>query len=380
MDIDKQKLKDQLERIIESDQFSRSNVNVSLLKLLFQLTLEGRKLKETTIGSEIFGKSYDPIKNDTKVRVYIHNLRKKLADYYATSGSSEEIIFEIEKGQYQISFNYRARKNPLINRINLLIFLTIIIVSVFAITYLFKKENLYLWGEFSNNDFSNTVLIGDHFTISTTLPTGGRGTFRDFSINSEREFAEYIQEHPHLASQMIPNNFPYVTKMGPYCTKIISEFLFEKDISFSLMLNSEWDKTKVNSENIIFIGQSKTMGFLENLFLEMNPSFQISGNRIIYTDKDKNSSYVLESTLNENVVDYTIVSHFQGSKGNEIALFISEHDIGVVHMVDYFTNTDSIKAFYDRHQLSADGFTAIFKVSGWERTGMNMELISVESK
>ena len=100
-----QEILDQLKKICESDQFTRSGVNVALLTLLVEASLEGKKLKEATIGGEIFGRSYDPIKNDNKVRVYIHNLRKKLADYYQRAANADEIVFQIEKGQYQVSFH-----------------------------------------------------------------------------------------------------------------------------------------------------------------------------------------------------------------------------------------------------------------------------------
>ena len=99
----------QLRKITESEIFSRSGINVNLLLLLVKATLDKEKLKEAAIGTELFGKSYDPVKNDTKVRVYVHNLRKKLAAYYETEGKKDPIIFEIEKGQYWITFAERVR-------------------------------------------------------------------------------------------------------------------------------------------------------------------------------------------------------------------------------------------------------------------------------
>jgi hypothetical protein len=78
------------------------------------------------------------------------------------------------------------------------------------------------------------------------------------------------------------------------------------------------------------------------------------------------------------MIDYTVVSRMRGPNGNELAMFISDNDIGVISAVGYFTNTDSLSTFYQRHQIPKSGFTALFKVSGWERTGYQMELVSID--
>ncbi|WP_423126797.1 hypothetical protein [Gaoshiqia sp. Z1-71] len=380
---DEQLILDQLRKIVESRPFSRSGVNVSLLNLLVNSTLEGIKLKETTIGSEIFGKAYDPVRNDTKVRVYVHNLRKKLEVYYATDGKGDEIIFEIEKGQYQVSFSGReTRKSVFTKRrtVFVLVILLMLILSVILIKTAGQKQNGGFWDGFVAENYPLTVLIGDHFTISSSLPTGGSGIIRDFSINSEQEFARHIQQHPDQAVGMIPNRYPYITKMGPYCTKMISELLSRNHRSFNLMLNSEWDKSKVNSENIIYIGQFKTMGFLRNVFSNAFPNIEISGSRLKITDPVSEEVKLYNSQGEPQMVDYTIVSKMRGPNGTDMALFISDNDIGVIRVVEYLTNPDSLAGFYARNQLYKHEFTALFKVSGWERTDYAMELVTIARK
>jgi hypothetical protein len=79
-----------------------------LLQFLTAKVFEGGRteaLKEYTIGVEAFGRSddFDP-KTDTIVRVQIHRLRQKLAEYYDADGSSDPILIEIPKGHYLPSF------------------------------------------------------------------------------------------------------------------------------------------------------------------------------------------------------------------------------------------------------------------------------------
>lgn len=380
----REEIDNQLQKIVESKMFSRSNVNVSLIKFLVYSSLKNTKLKEATIGSEIFGKSYDPVKNDNKVRVYIHNLRKKLDEYYQNDGKNDLLVFWIPKGQYNVVFreidfdkNLNNKSKWYVNVILALLFFSLF--SIVLVWYFQQNKKTAFWSNFYKNEFSVSLIVGDHFTISGSLPTNGSGVFRDFNINSEIEFSAYIQQHPEIAAELQPNLYPYITKMGTYSTKEIGQFFYSEDIDFELLLCSEWDKSKVSEENIIYIGQAKTMRFLKNVFLENFPQYGMDGSSIIRKDVDGNIKEY-RNRLGGKTVDYTIVSKMTGPAGNQLNFFISDNDIGVMQLVNYFTNQDSLKAFYMRHQLGNEDFTALFRVSGWERTGYDMKLLVIDKK
>jgi len=380
MQADREKILDQLNLIIKSEQFQRSSVNVSLLTLLVNSTLDKKELKETIVGSVLFGKTYDPIKNDNKVRVYVHNLRKKLTEYYETIGKDDPIIFKIDKGQYKVSFNVPEKQNFWNTRHQFAISLiALFILAIFAFIAWWTSQKLPdFWIGFRSKKIRTTVLVGDHFTIESQLPTANRGTFRDFSINSEKDFNQYIQDHPEHARTMIPNRYPYITKMGVYSIRSISGFFHQYDLDYDMMLNSEWDKSKINSENLVYIGQFKTMGFLHNIFKSKNPGITIDGNTISISHSETGKTSRYSFSVADRLIDYTIVSRMRGPNGNHIAMFLSDNDIGVIKVIDYYTNPDSLTNFYQRNSITEESFTALYKVSGWERTGFEMELISLE--
>ena len=176
---EEKEITEQLGRVIKSELFCRSGVTVSLLTLLVKATLNGTKLKEATIGTEIFGKSYDPLKNDTKVRVYVHNLRKKLAEYYLQDGKNDPVVFSIEKGQYMVQFipaknrdNHYRRQ--LIFRAVMVILVIVVTASSFIWWRSSRPERLF-WGSFLSQRFPVSVLIGDHFMIEGPIPVEGTG-------------------------------------------------------------------------------------------------------------------------------------------------------------------------------------------------------------
>ena len=93
----------QLQRVLTSPGFSRSERLGSFLRFVVEETLHGRpeQLKETVIGTEVYGKKadYDP-KSTAVVRVEAAKLRARLTEYYAGPGHSDPVVIEVPKGSY----------------------------------------------------------------------------------------------------------------------------------------------------------------------------------------------------------------------------------------------------------------------------------------
>lgn len=91
----------ELERVLSSASFVRSDRVSRLLRFLVERQTEHRddELKESVIGVEVFGKrpDFDP-KLDTTVRSEAVRLRARLAQYYSTDGSENPLVMELPKG------------------------------------------------------------------------------------------------------------------------------------------------------------------------------------------------------------------------------------------------------------------------------------------
>ena len=76
-----------VEEILESNEFKEANIYRELLQYLLLCKEKGTIPKESSIAIDVFNKDLgdDPGKQ-TKVRVYMHNLRKKLDSYYRQEG------------------------------------------------------------------------------------------------------------------------------------------------------------------------------------------------------------------------------------------------------------------------------------------------------
>ena len=83
-------IREQAGKIAASGVLGRSRSYARLLDFLVERSAEGRAPKEIEIATEVFGKGadFDP-SQDSMVRVYAHNLRQKIRQFYEGEGRHE---------------------------------------------------------------------------------------------------------------------------------------------------------------------------------------------------------------------------------------------------------------------------------------------------
>jgi hypothetical protein len=106
-DFENDEVRQALESILSSKHFVNAHKKKKFLRLICDFYLEGRaqELNEHILGYDVFGRgsSYNP-SADPIVRVFAHEIRKKLEAYYANEGASDPIRLEIPAGSYQPVF------------------------------------------------------------------------------------------------------------------------------------------------------------------------------------------------------------------------------------------------------------------------------------
>jgi TolB-like protein len=98
-----QACREELERVLASACFTRSEGLARLLRFLVEQQLESREseLKESVIGVEVYGRrpDYNP-RLDSTVRSEAVRLRARLTNYYANEGRADPLVIELPKGGY----------------------------------------------------------------------------------------------------------------------------------------------------------------------------------------------------------------------------------------------------------------------------------------
>lgn len=100
-------IRQQLDRVLSSPVFARSERLSRFLRFVVERHLEGKEseLKESLVAVEVFGRKpdYDP-KLDSIVRTEAGRLRARLVEYYAGEGRSDPLVIELPKGGYTPRF------------------------------------------------------------------------------------------------------------------------------------------------------------------------------------------------------------------------------------------------------------------------------------
>jgi adenylate cyclase len=113
--ISPEQIRIQLERILASTFFVRSERLCRFLRFTVELTLNGEtdRIKEYTLGRDVFDrdKNYDP-RADSIVRVEARRLRKKLSEYYQEIGCNDPVSIEFPPGSYVPVFQPRLPATP----------------------------------------------------------------------------------------------------------------------------------------------------------------------------------------------------------------------------------------------------------------------------
>ncbi|MBD0403016.1 helix-turn-helix domain-containing protein [Flammeovirga sp. EKP202] len=376
----------QLDKLEANKAFSRSKINLRLLKFLVESTLNGDDIKEVTIGTEFFGVNYDPIKSDNKVRVYIYHLRKKLEEYYSSAASPDEIIFNITKGQYRVKFERyqkpkaeKSSKNKvLLSAGGVFLFGILLLIGI-------QEKAGDFWITLMQNELPTTVIFGDYFTIEGPIQTGRKGIVRDYEINSEEDLQTFIDQNPdkEAMADFQASRHHYFNWGAPYCSKTITQFWSQYEYPFDIIQVSEWSISQIENENLVYFGQSKSMGVLKKILKENFPQYSFKSQRLNRRDRITNEDVLYNDyvTKEGKIIDYTVVAKIEMPAGNELRFFLSDQDCGIISTLNYFTNSDSVAAFYERYQLSKEqNFLALFKVTGWKRKSYDMEFILLDKK
>ncbi len=373
-----------LDKISEDQLFIKSARYTRLLAFLTEQSLAGNDLKEHSIGVELFEQQYRNGKGDGIVRVYMYNLRKKLKAYYAGSGKEDEVIFSLKKGSYNLTFAPRPQaklsapaepSKPRFPKSYLFfgIFALLALASVLVYPS-FIQDSAYCWEAFMEDDAHNLCVLADQVMLFE--PGGGKGNLiTKLEVNSLAELEAYKREHPEEELHM--TDFTFFTKAIPYALQPLSRWFYEHGQDFSPLPESEFRYPETKRNNIIYLGQFKTMSVSKEVFLKNSKVFSLTRGHFVAEEEGKKVHYRPE--FGEGVrSEYAMVSYFPLNNSHKALYFVSNHDIGTIATVRRFVDPDFLEQFYQSLPSKDAYFNALFKVEGISRTDVSCDLVKLE--
>jgi hypothetical protein len=380
---DKKHIAQFLEKIAESNIFSKSPVNRELLKYLTDSSVKGEKPKEFQIASDVFGKKYDADK-EVNVRVYIHNLRKKLKEYYQREGKDDELVFELPKGQYSIHFKHSAIKSykkkiyrfsPVLLAVSTLLLVGSLLLHVLVPA---NKVDIQFWNNFLTSGFPTRLVLGDHYFYRGIVASGETATIRDSRINTDQDFDNFLRENPELIGKMDKTALTYINNQAPlglfYLMQLFGGKHFEIDMDYSSRIKID----DFRDRSLLFIGSFKTLQQLRNTVEKLGLVYNIEETLLEY--KTAGSTFTFDNrTTSYLSYEHATVSHFELPDGRRVLFFLCDLDIGNMALLKYFTDQDKMKSFTQKLQeLGSSNFKAVFEVKGQNRTDFDISLLRLD--
>lgn len=378
-------IEEALEKICAHRLFVSSPTHTRLLKYLIEKAFAKEELNEVTIGSDLYGIDYSTDSNNGTVRSYMYKLRKKINEYYSETQHEDSIVFEIEKGQYNLKFvsqskkQYTNKEKVLTIKVPVyrLAISSILLGSVVLFTLIVKHQSDLpgaIWKPFFEKEAQNVVVISDQFVVNEKFENGEEHAVLYKDICNLNDFLKYTEKNPEKDLKI--TDYTLMSKMAPFAIKSLTQWFFSNHCDFSLKLESKLTYEDIRDNNIIFIGQHKTMNLSKSLFLKNSKVFSTFEDGFKCTTNGAEKIFNTKFSQDENV-EYAMVSFTSLSPGRAALYFTSNNDIGVMATLRKFTDKEWQKAFFK--QISKNSyFNALFEVSGIQRNDIDCKLVEIE--
>ena len=381
-------------KILESSEFKGASKYQKLLEYLVYSSLNGIIPKEVTIAYEVYKIEYEhAATGESNVRVYVFNLRKKLDLYYANEGKDDKIRFVISKGAYKVEFVDQTKNKRLYSARYQLIISVLVLLSLgnifFVINYFGNKNELagvskYIWKDFVSNDLPILVVIGDYYLVKDNSFQDRIRFLRDTRINSDPDYELFINENIQYKDIFYKSKLTVLGKFAPLCINELDKFFLRNNKSFDIILSSDFQWQNIQNYNIIYIGSFKSLGIMKDLLKNSNFEFNSYPNELKYHQLKPDSLFHYFSfdsdVYNAYESDYSIVTKIPGTSNTNILLFLSTRDIGLIAMLKYFTNPETIKQFentYLKSGTNSSYFESCFKTLGLHRNIRTVDLLHI---
>ncbi|RED95944.1 hypothetical protein [Marinoscillum furvescens] len=372
-----------VDKIISSSVFKNAPTSSGLLRYLVEAHIGKRSLKEGIIDIEFFNGRPDIDKSNPRVRVNIYNLRKKLGDYYVTEGADDSVRLVIEKGQYDVTFQHSRKKgwSPVaLKRNGILPYLLVVVLGAMLLVDVLPAHQPPIWKPFFRNDQQTNLYIGDAFGVTGKTITQGYGWTRDYQINSLEEYYELVERKPELKGQIEPVDFNYSTRMAEHATHSLARYFTEANAEFEIRYASRASYADIKSVNAIYVGRLNNQEKFTEMLHKHTSKVRIANGKLMLKNIEGLGGLgdtTIFTATNATYTDHAVVARMPGLNGTEQFYFFSNHDIGVMATVEYFTNPDSIASFTNRYLNDGHYFVAVFRANGRERVNFELTPICV---
>ncbi len=399
-----QELREQVDRILSSDEFRSSGVLCRLLSYLTDKALSGEadQLKEYTIAIEGLGKpdTYDP-QHNASVRILVGRLRQKLGQYYHTEGKEDPFIVDLPKGRFRLTCEPReialpvpqvlavaeldlapdgagkppAKASPRF-LLRILPGLGLLLALLAGAFFLGRETSLdlrgagsawpwtsdleALWGPLTISERPFILVIEDPLFVE--LRSTPRVYYRDQSLNQWKDLLN-SSDLKLLTSRKDGTDIQpsrYYTSFGEAETSLLlGKFLGPREKHLSLVRASQLSWQQVADNNVAFVGaQNLFFDQLKGMPFEAQLIPSVEGIRNVHPRPGEPAMFADQYSLapSEEGIIYGLVTLLPGPlRQTNVLSFTSSRSTGRLGAVQSFTDASFAREIVTKLKAAAGG-------------------------
>lgn len=405
-------LQAQRDAIVGSGALGRSRVYEQLLDHLLQAAREGRQPKEVELAIDVLGRGSDfDVGKDSVVRVYMHQLRKRLHSYYEQYAPNAESKLVIPKGQYTIAVQQnRVTASPETAPAALApgswksarmarpaaVLAAILIAALLLNALLLLNDSRDppdtteiladhpMWQPMFDDDLPVLMVMGDYY-IFGELDEFGRveRMVREFDINSRDDLTERFMRDSDSIERYRDLDMTYMPEGSAYALTHIAPLLRATGKRMRVTMMSRLSTADLRNNHIIYIGYISALDKLNNLYFAAS-GLQLGRSYDELYDRRSQRFYTSDAGLPDQgqaFRDIGLLATFPAANRNQFVLITGTRDAGVMHSAQVATDPALLRELDDHLHPREDfaSLEALYEVFGLDRMNFDANLLYSET-
>ena len=375
----------EVERIRTSGVLGRSG----RLRELFDFLAErgpAQPVSQADIAYGVFGQ-IDAGADDATARVYVHRLRKRLAEFYAREGA-EAGRLTLPAGSYELVFEEAARDSARSKdgRRSLRWIVTLLLLAVLAVSFLMGRETgspgpaaeaNAIWQPFIESDRQIVVAVGDYYIfgeIDPFEPERGR-MIRDFAINSPTDLARAQESEPERYGRAEDMGLSYLPLSSAYALRSLMPVLARHPQPVEVVAASVVSPQMLRDRNVVYIGLVSGMGLLEETTFsssDLSVGETYDELRDAVSGRRYSSGEALSRTSPEYYRDFGYIARFRRPGGALVAVVAGARDTGLRGLAPLAVG--ELDARLEDVAAGEGSFEAVFEFTGQQGADLSSRL------
>jgi len=389
------------QRIISSGILGRSKHYGALLQYLVSCSGQNRQPKEIELATDVLGKADDyDVSADSSVRVYVHQLRKKLNAYYDQNELDAAYKLVIPKGSYSLA---AIATTPIVKSSafslarfgvsNSLLFAGVVLLSA-NLLYMFGQRSEAsrppsqfaaahpVWETVLGDDQPILLVMGDYYIFGELNANGNVARMvREFNVNSRSDLEDLQFSDIEHTENYLDLDLSYMPEGSAYALAKVVPLLQNSGKSVNITMMSDLTSADIRSNHIVYIGYISALDKLTSM------TFAGSGLRIgrsydeLFNTKTA-EYYTSDAGLPEEgdpFRDYGMFATFPASIDTQVVLISGMRDAGLMHTAQAVSNTLALDELVVSIDSDTDealaSFEALYEVFGVDRLNFDANLV-----